>query len=111
MRNEALRNARAAEKSAYYGIPGIKKMSNGGIVLVCLSFMLVGCVLYLIASSHLFTTYKRILDENDAKTSLIFQVAKEKASSKLLMDDNLEKTVKQNSSGNITSYPVVISKE
>ncbi|CAL1538210.1 unnamed protein product [Lymnaea stagnalis] len=66
-------------KQPYYGIKGVSKISNGSIVMACFCFMLTGMLLHFVVLRRSFSMYKKVLDENDAKSHAIFKNAKEAA--------------------------------
>ncbi|KFB49241.1 AGAP012747-PA-like protein [Anopheles sinensis] len=63
----------------YYGIKGVKKVSNWTIVLFCAIFMLIGIVLQAVAISKSFTFKRDQLDEFSRKNAITHAGVREEA--------------------------------
>uniref|UniRef100_A0AAG5DQJ6 J domain-containing protein n=1 Tax=Anopheles atroparvus TaxID=41427 RepID=A0AAG5DQJ6_ANOAO len=67
------------EEEPYYGIKGVKKVSNWTIVLFCGIFMLIGIVLQAVAISKSFTFKRDQLDEFSRKNAITHSGVREEA--------------------------------
>ncbi|XP_046347226.1 dnaJ homolog subfamily C member 4-like [Haliotis rufescens] len=69
----------AYEEKSYYGIRGIKKMSNFSIVVCCMGLMLIGATVHYFAIVKTTTLHKNHLDARDMKFHAMYSQAKEQA--------------------------------
>ncbi|XP_049280941.1 dnaJ-like protein 60 [Anopheles funestus] len=67
------------EEQPYYGIKGVKKVSNWTIVLFCGIFMLIGIVLQAVAISKSFTFKRDQLDEFSRQNAITHAEVREEA--------------------------------
>ncbi|XP_067681532.1 dnaJ homolog subfamily C member 4-like [Haliotis asinina] len=67
------------EDKSYYGIRGIKKVSNFSIVACCMGLMLIGAVVHYFAIVKTTTLHKNHLDARDMKFHAMYSQAKEQA--------------------------------
>ncbi|KXJ82436.1 hypothetical protein RP20_CCG013776, partial [Aedes albopictus] len=69
------------DPNSFYGIKGLKKVSNWTIVWYCLVFMVLGIVVQAYAISKSFTFKREQLDEDSRKNSLMLAKARAEAQS------------------------------
>uniref|UniRef100_A0A182QD27 Uncharacterized protein n=1 Tax=Anopheles farauti TaxID=69004 RepID=A0A182QD27_9DIPT len=67
------------EEQPYYGIKGVKKVSNWTIVLFCGIFMLIGIILQAVAISKSFTFKRDQLDEFSRQNAITHAGVREEA--------------------------------
>lgn len=69
------------DPDSFYGIKGIKKVSNWTIVFYCMVFMVVGGIVQAYAISKSFTFKREQLDEDSRKNALMLAKARAEAQS------------------------------
>ncbi|XP_065082565.1 dnaJ-like protein 60 [Ochlerotatus camptorhynchus] len=75
-------NYQTPDPDSYYGIKGIRKVSNWTIVFYCGVFMIVGVIVQTFAISKSFTFNREQLDEYSRKNALVLATARAEAESR-----------------------------
>ncbi|XP_065337967.1 dnaJ-like protein 60 isoform X2 [Cloeon dipterum] len=81
---------RRAQAKPYYGIKGLKKLSNKWIVFACIIFTGVGCGLQFWAIKKSFTFSRDVLDQKSVENYNAYKKVRERATS-LSKDEQFER--------------------